>query len=193
MSNETKCANPSCGKKIKQTKGKRARKYCNSTCRSSHFQKKQRAEVSVKKTFVEQCEEQAKKDFVKLGVDVVMAGSPTNGMYDGPKLNISHDEWFPKNKTTVPIDLVRNHSVGIQSKTTKQAKEKFERMKKKPPVTIQDLTKPSVIEPKSSPQTNYSIDTHPKNLKELKALCPASLRGLDRSAWISENRKKFSV
>lgn len=33
----------------------------------------------------------------------------------------------------------------------------------------------------------------PKNLEELKALCPAELTGFDRSTWIAENRQKYNI
>jgi hypothetical protein len=33
----------------------------------------------------------------------------------------------------------------------------------------------------------------PRNLDELKELCPAELKGLDRSAWISEQRQIFGI
>ena len=33
----------------------------------------------------------------------------------------------------------------------------------------------------------------PKNLNELKALCPPNLTGLERSQWIQVNRVKFKI
>jgi hypothetical protein len=33
----------------------------------------------------------------------------------------------------------------------------------------------------------------PKNLAELKAMCPPELTGLDRSEWISDNRLKYGI
>jgi hypothetical protein len=37
------------------------------------------------------------------------------------------------------------------------------------------------------------VSTHPRNLEELKKLCPPELTGLDRSAWISTERQKYGV
>lgn len=33
----------------------------------------------------------------------------------------------------------------------------------------------------------------PKNLEELKKLCPPELTGFERSAWIAENRQKYGI
>lgn len=33
----------------------------------------------------------------------------------------------------------------------------------------------------------------PKTLEDVKNLCPLHLRGIDRSVWIAENRKKYNV
>lgn len=35
--------------------------------------------------------------------------------------------------------------------------------------------------------------SNPKNLDELKALCPAELTGLDRSEWIRTERQKYGI
>lgn len=63
---------------------------------------------------------------------------------------------------------------------------------------VQDLNKQSegAIRnlPKNNPKTNYTINTEkPKNLDELKLMCPKELTGFDRSAWISENRQKYAI
>lgn len=38
-----------------------------------------------------------------------------------------------------------------------------------------------------------NMEAVPKTLDELKDLCPPELKGLDRSAWISEQRQKYSI
>lgn len=59
---------------------------------------------------------------------------------------------------------------------------------------IKDVTKPTnVIKPHEQPKTNYTIDTRPKTLDQLKALCPAELTGFDRSAWIANERQKYGI
>lgn len=59
---------------------------------------------------------------------------------------------------------------------------------------IKDLTKPTlVLKPKEQPKTNFSIDTRPKTLDELKKLCPAELEGFDRSKWIATERQKYGI
>lgn len=37
------------------------------------------------------------------------------------------------------------------------------------------------------------IGGKPKNLDELKALCPSELTGLERSNWISSERQKYNI
>lgn len=37
------------------------------------------------------------------------------------------------------------------------------------------------------------VNTIPTTIEELKDLCPPELKGLDRSAWISEQRQKFGI
>jgi hypothetical protein len=63
-------------------------------------------------------------------------------------------------------------------------------------VKVTDATKPNkvikeVTEP--MPKKNYSIDTIPKTLEDLKRLCPKELTGFDRSEWIRENRAKYGI
>jgi hypothetical protein len=61
-------------------------------------------------------------------------------------------------------------------------------------IKIKDLTKStSVLKPQEQPKTNFSIDTRPKTLDELKSRCPAELKGIDRSLWISEERQKYGI
>lgn len=47
--------------------------------------------------------------------------------------------------------------------------------------------------PMGSEKSNFVVDTNPKTLDQLKALCPPELKGFDRSEWIRENRLKFNV
>jgi len=42
-------------------------------------------------------------------------------------------------------------------------------------------------------ETSGDVTYKPKNLAELKDLCPKNLEGVERSAWISENRLKYGV
>jgi predicted secreted protein len=37
------------------------------------------------------------------------------------------------------------------------------------------------------------LNSIPKNLQELKLLCPKELTGFDRSQWISEQRQKYNL
>ena len=50
--------------------------------------------------------------------------------------------------------------------------------------------KNDVITPKSETVVEHG---NPKNLEELKALCPLDLKGIERSAWISEKRKQYGI
>lgn len=61
-------------------------------------------------------------------------------------------------------------------------------------VDIVDSTKPtSDLKPQEQPKTNFSIDTRPKTLDDLKSRCPADLEGLDRSKWIATERQKYGI
>lgn len=51
-----------------------------------------------------------------------------------------------------------------------------------------DSTGKTVIEDVAKP-----ITRSPKNLDELKSLCPENLSGFDRSMWIAENRQKYGL
>lgn len=64
----------------------------------------------------------------------------------------------------------------------------------KNPIKIQDLTKPTgVVKSEINHKSNVVIDTRPKNLDQLKLMCPEELSGFDRSEWIRENRLKFKI
>lgn len=57
-----------------------------------------------------------------------------------------------------------------------------------------DPTRPtSALKPQEQPKTNLSIDARPKTLDELKSRCPAELKGIDRSIWISTERQKYGI
>lgn len=63
-------------------------------------------------------------------------------------------------------------------------------------VNVHDLNKPNkeVKDLSKIPsKSNFSIDTRPKTLEELKKICPPDLTGFDRSEWISQNRVKYGI
>ena len=61
-------------------------------------------------------------------------------------------------------------------------------------VKVVDLTKPNVEKkPFEQPATNYSINTLPKTLDDIKLLCPKELSGFDRSQWIAAERQKYGI
>jgi len=64
----------------------------------------------------------------------------------------------------------------------KNALPKKQAIKKKPVATD--------VAPVAVAQAN---PTKPKNLEELKGLCPKELSGFDRSAWISTERQKYGI
>lgn len=177
MSKETKCLNPGCGKKLKQTKGKRAKSYCTSTCRSNHFQKRQRA--------------------VKESLPVVddNNGAGALGMV------VSKNKVSPAIKSKISAARL----VGIQSKTKKGAKEKFDEItdkiksgKIKPTITFS--TPPDKLDGSNTiwmeideAANQMSAPQKPTSLQQVKDLCPKELKGLDRSAWIASERKKYNI
>lgn len=64
--------------------------------------------------------------------------------------------------------------------------------------SVKDLTKQTnvvkPIEPIGSEKTNYTVNTsRPKNLEELKAMCPKELTGFERSEWIATERQRYGV
>src|SRR5688572_12517371 len=72
----------------------------------------------------------------------------------------------------------------------REIKQKAQKEEKRPVVT--DLTKPTTdLKPHEQPETNFTIDTRPKTLDELKSRCPAELKGIDRTIWISEQKEKY--
>jgi hypothetical protein len=74
----------------------------------------------------------------------------------------------------------------------REIKQKTVKEEKRPIVT--DLTKPTgVLKPQEQPKTNFTVDTRPKTLDELKSRCPADLKGIDRSIWISTERQKYGI
>lgn len=73
-----------------------------------------------------------------------------------------------------------------------EIKQKTKKPEKRP--IVSDLTKPTgVLKPQEQPKSNYSINTAPKNLDELKSRCPKELAGFERSAWISTERQKYGI
>lgn len=64
-------------------------------------------------------------------------------------------------------------------------------------IGVKDLTKPTnLVEPEKpmgSEKSNFVVNTNPKTLDQLKALCPPELTGFDRSEWIRENRLKYKI
>jgi hypothetical protein len=59
---------------------------------------------------------------------------------------------------------------------------------------IKDATGPVPdLKPQEHPKANFPIDTRPKTLDELKSRCPAELKGIDRTIWISEQKEKYGI
>ncbi len=107
-----------CGNEILQISGKRAKKFCDSTCRSNFWQKKQR----------------------------IMKKVAENNK--------------PENKKRI-----------LEERNT---------------VSVKNFNQPE-------PPSNFSIDTRPKNLMELKAICPHKEGTDERRVWIAEERQKYSI
>jgi hypothetical protein len=73
----------------------------------------------------------------------------------------------------------------------REIKQKAPKEAKRPVV---HLNKPiSSLEPQEQPGFDFSTDSPPKTLGELKSRCPAELKGIDRSMWISEERQKYGI
>lgn len=59
---------------------------------------------------------------------------------------------------------------------------------------VKDFTKPTnQIKPQEQPKSNFAINTRPKTLDQLKALCPPELKGFDRSEWIGKKRQEYGI
>ena len=65
------------------------------------------------------------------------------------------------------------------------------------PIKHTPLSKKEVVEheikPKEQQKSNFTIDTRPKTLDQLKALCPNELKGFDRSEWIGKKRQEYGI
>ena len=59
---------------------------------------------------------------------------------------------------------------------------------------VNDFTKSTnEVKPKEQPKSNFTINTRPKTLDELKAMCPPELTGLDKSGWVATERQKYGI
>lgn len=58
---------------------------------------------------------------------------------------------------------------------------------------------PEKKEEKTEPANNnlqtsdVKVEVRPKNLEELKAMCPPELTGLDKSAWVATKRQEYGI
>lgn len=98
-------------------------------------------------------------------------------------------ESHEKTKKSIISDLVDPEKKF--SPSDRQIKQKAPKEIKRPVV---HLNKPMAsLEPQEQTKINYSTDSRPKTLDELKKLCPAELEGLDRSKWIATERQKYGI
>lgn len=62
---------------------------------------------------------------------------------------------------------------------------------------INDLTKSTNLvelkKPTGSEKSNFTVNTNPKTLDELKAMCPPELTGFESSNWIGTERQKYNL
>lgn len=90
--------------------------------------------------------------------------------------------------------IINSEELSFPEKHISKIEEELKNYGYKPSSFVQDLTKPThILKPKEQPKTNYAIDTRPKNLDQLKALCPPELTGFDRSNWIAKERQKYGI
>ena len=125
-------------------------------------------------------------------------------------INADLNAGFSKVELEVLIGLPKNNLSGILKGNRKLSRkselkiEKWQKSSKPNPldlkieklvkVKVTDLTKPNKeVKVKIIATTNYSIDTLPKNLNDLKDLCPKELNGFEKSDWISQNRVKYGI
>lgn len=74
----------------------------------------------------------------------------------------------------------------------REIKQKAPKEEKRP--IVADLTRPTgVLELHQQPKTNFSINTKPKTLDELKALCPHPEKSDERSNWVRIERQKYGI
>jgi len=84
-----------------------------------------------------------------------------------------------------------------------ECKVKFWNAKKRVAVNNKPENKKRILEERNTvlvknfnqpePPSNFSIDTRPKNLMELKAMCPHKEGTDERRVWISNERQKYSI
>lgn len=91
----------------------------------------------------------------------------------------------------LPLDLPDPEKKSPPS--DREIKQKAPKEEKRP--IVADLTKPTgVLEPHQQPKTNFSINTKPKTLDELRALCPAEITDkIERGNWLGKERQKYGI
>jgi hypothetical protein len=171
----SKCGYAYCNNEVEQIPGKRARRFCSNTCRQKHWQERQKKQNEEGSGMIVQVEDSALQKEVELL-------RKENAHLKEQLLEFQKKSWVktvneaaeawkgvPEAKAIIPV--------GHETR-------------------LQDATKPSKVVKNLSgekPVTNYTVDTRPKTLDEIKALCPESLTGLDRSKWIAQERQKYGI
>ena len=152
-----------CNKEVKQSEGKRERKYCDDNCKQQYWVKNHKKEPK----YVQAA--RVKKVFDKLK-DAKLIDLPAD------YLNFKKIGIIRKDGSIAPLfEIAANLSPSkpkdnkTQGKEEKQAKNGTEK-----------------------PNNDIQVKV-PTNLAELKAMCPFKEFGEQRSVWISENRQKYNI
>lgn len=102
---------------------------------------------------------------------------------------------FIENRETIelPVDYVQFEKVGVVGQdgvikplTFKKPSQKAVNKAKEPDIE----TAAVIVQP--TPKV-FNEPKMPSNLDDLKALCPAELKGLERSEWIAKERQKYNI
>lgn len=105
------------------------------------------------------------------------------------------NEFTPKNAKGIYCgpNCRSNHHYSLYGKNSKKSVQEqpkaLEPAKKPVKASVKPVKKKAVAKPKVS---GKPVQNAPKTLDELKSMCPHK-SGLDRSAWIAENRVKYGL
>lgn len=173
---EPNCLNPSCGKKLKHTQGRRPKKYCNESCRNGHYKvlfptKKKELEKELDEFLTADLREKVRHSLMSIGKVIVCRDA------DGTERIVD-----PLSEEARKL-VMAEYAVTPESKTSSGLVVEFKPTYDNPEITIVKDELPKT-------QTEYN---DPKTLDELKKRCPVTLKGFEKSEWISTNRQKYNL
>jgi len=200
-----KCIAEGCEKAVISIPGRRPKQYCSVACRQKEWLKRN-ADKPKKTGWKEDIEAFCEKKgflpseliekFEELEAQKEAAERELTDVLEGQGLIPSKET---KNKLDTAPKSVKRTQDTPQFKMGRQKAEKGLKIEYEgEPLTEKDIIQIATNAKKgyhgSKEHFNHIANGRdPKNLDEVKALCPANLKGIDRSVWIAENRKLYNI